>query len=451
MTLLPISIPRATDLERLYEEPLRFLARSRTSLGDMFVLRDGGPVFSRSEDCAGAVAVFGAANQRAVLSDIEVFGLPVSAAEHLSLPSSLVNLNRGLHSMRGPQHAEQQRLLLAVLSESVIEEQHAAVCAELETSLRRWRLGDTIALLPAMRLLAIQVSTPLLFGRAYEKRTTLAELLYSYFQVRREGTSQRSSLTESDRKELIGLGNSLDDALRRYIHWARAQAANSAEGLLTRLCRTAGNNLSDDELVAHCNVIFMSCNEPIAVSLTWTLLILSQLSDLRRELCDEVAQGNATKMQWVINEALRVLTPNALMVRVTTAPASLNGIELPERCELVLCPFLAHRDEERFPQPDEFRPQRWRGLKPSPFEYFPFGAGGHGCVGQRLAMYLLKTVLSRLLTHFDLVLDEDQEIDWRIHIMLMPVGDVMMRVADPNNPIGKRGKLLGPVAELVRF
>jgi cytochrome P450 len=307
-------------------------------------------------------------------------------------------------------------------------------------------------LLASMRELAIQISTQLLFGSAYVERSALASLLYSYFQMRREGTSQLSSLTESGRDELIALGESSDDALRRYIHWARGQTANAADGLLTRLCRTAGNKLSDDELVAHCNVLFMSSNEPIAVSLTWILLILSQLGDLRRELrCELEKAHDTTQLQWVINEALRVLTPNALMVRVTTAPASLNGIELPERCELVLCPFLAHREAERFPQPDVFLPQRWRGLKPSPFEYFPFGAGGHGCVGQRLAMYLLRTVLSRMLQRFDLVLDGDQEIDWHIHIMLMPLGEVLMRVEDPINPTEKAGKLLGPVAELVKL
>src|SRR5262249_28318199 len=162
--------------------------------------------------------------------------------------------------------------------------------------------------------------------------------------------------------ELIALGQSSDEALRRFIGWGRRQTATASNGLLTRLCRTAYNNLSDDELVAHCNVFFMSSNEPIAVSLMWILLILSQLPHLRRELRAE----RGTSLQWVINEVVRLLTPNAMMVRITTVRAKLDGVELPERCELVLCPFLAHRDPDRFPQPDRFLPQRWRDFKPSP-------------------------------------------------------------------------------------
>jgi cytochrome P450 len=459
LTLLPSSIPRAVDIQQLYQEPLSFLATVR-SMGDMVVLRDGGPIFSRAEDCAGALAVFGAGNHRAVFSDIEAFGLPVSAAEHLALPSTLINLNRGLHSMRGEQHANQQRLLLSVLSERSIEAQHHSVIAAFQEL--RIEAGQTIPLIASMRQLALHLSTQLLFGTVYGERAALASLLHSYFQLRREETSQLSSVNESARAELISLGTAADGALRRYLEWARTPTANSSDGLLTTLCKTAGHSTSTDELVAHCNVLFMSCNEPIAVSLTWILLALSQLPQLRRDLRDELDQravndlvladfSHLHLLQAVINETLRLLTPNALMSRVTTKPVSLNGILLPVRAELVLCPFLAHREAKRFPQPDKFRPERWHDLKPTPFEYFPFGAGGHGCVGQRLAMYLLKATLVWLIRRFDLVLAGDQEIDWRIHIMLMPSAEIEIRVDECDKTTSRPGRLLGPVAELVKL
>ncbi len=460
MTLLPTSIPRAEDIQQLYQEPLGFLATVRSTLGDMVVLRDGGPIFSRAEDCVGALAVFGAGNHRTVFSDIEAFGLPVSAAEHLALPSTLINLNRGLHSMRGEQHANQQRLLLSVLSERSIEAQHHSVVAALRGL--PIEAGQTIPLLASMRQLALHLSTQLLFGSAYDERATLASLLHSYFQLRREETSRLSSERESARADLISLGRAADGALRRYLEWARTPAASSSDGLLTTLCRATGNSMTDDELVAHCNVIFMSCNEPIAVSLTWILLVLSQLPQLRRDLRDELNQQaiddlvpaqfpHLYLLHAVINETLRLLTPNALMSRVTTQPVSLNGIQLPARAELVLCPFLAHREAKRFPQPDQFRPERWQDLKPSPFEYFPFGAGGHGCVGQRLAMYILKATLISLIRRFDLLLAGDQEVDWRIHIMLMPSAEIEIKVHECDKSTSEPGKLLGPVAELVRF
>lgn len=465
MSLLPISIPRVTEVRQFYDDPLSFLATSRSSLGDIFVIRDAEPIFSRALDCAGTVAVFGPAHHRAVLSDIDLFGMPVSAAEHHSLPRSLVNLNRGLHSMRGEQHARHQRLLMRVLGERSIEDQHAAVSAGLETFAQGWQFGQRIGLLGEMRRLALEVSTRLLFGDQYKESSQLALLLQTYFHCRRETTSLLNSTSETVREDLITLGTVLDHELRRHIRWCRRKVLSSLDGVLTGLANlefAPGKLLSEDETVAHSNVLFMSSTEPVAVALTWVLLILSQLPNLRRALRHELERAapedamprsselaRLTLLDSVINESMRLFPANALMVRVTTRPASLHGVQLPERCELVLCPFLAHRDAERFARPAEFLPSRWSGTKPSPFEYFPFGAGGHACVGRHLAMYLIKAALALLIRRYELVLADDQEIDWRIHIQFMPKNDPVMTVGAPGLSTLRAGKLLGPVADLI--
>jgi len=465
MSPLPISIPRATEVQQFYQEPLAFLARNRSSLGEIFVLRDDGPIFSRADDCNGAIAVFGPAHHQAVLSDIDLFGMPVSAAEHLSLPQNLVNLNHGLHSMRGEQHSQHQRLLMRVLGERGLEDQHEAITTGIETFIQGWRAGQSIGLLGEMRQLALQVSIRLLFGDHYAESSELALLLQTYFQFRREVAVPFSDVADDMRAELIALGTTLDQALRRHIKWCRRKGKASADGLLTRLASLefeSGGRVSEDELVAHSNVLFVSSNEPIAVSLTWILLILSQLPELRLELRRELAEassgeggpgaGNFARLPLldaVINESLRLLTPNALMVRVTTGPVLLCGVRLPERCEIVLCPFLAHRDADRFPRPKEFSLSRWSGARPSPFEYFPFGAGGHSCVGRYIASYMIKAALAFLMPRYELVLAEDQEIDWRIHIMFMPRNEPIMHVSAPGVSTLSGGKLLGPVADLI--
>ena len=464
MSQIPFSIPRTAAVGDLLEDPLGFLGRARSLFGDIFVIRDGGPIFSRAADCTGAIAVFGSAYHQAVLSDIDSFALPISAARRLSLPQTLVNLNCGLHSMRGEQHARHQRLLMHVLSEHATEDHNDAVRESIEAFLASWRYGQTISLLDEMRRLAAQVSTRLLFGDHFPESFELASLLQSYFHLRREASSPFATAAESLREDLIALGTSLDDALRRYARWRRKSHAPS-DGLLTRLALAgleSGDQLSDDELVAHSNVLFMSSTEPIAISLTWVLLVLSQLPALRRDLRNEldrtfradaaspdVLPPRSSLLGSVINETLRLLPPNALMVRVTTQATSLNALMLPERCELVLCPFLAHRDPERFPRPNEFMPSRWAETRPSPFEYFPFGAGGHSCVGRHLAMYLINSVLALLIPRYDLVLAGDQEIDWRVHIQFMPRNDPSMIIGLPADATTKFGKLFGPVGDLL--
>jgi cytochrome P450 len=463
---LPPAIPRVTQLQGFFDNPLTFLGRARSDLGDMFVLREGAPLFSRSPECTGVIAVFGAANHQAVLTDADFFALPVSAAQHLSLPDNLINLNRGLHSMRGEQHDQHQRLLLRVFSDSSVQDRHRAITSGLEKFIKRWKHGQKVGLLTEMRRLTLEVSTRYLFGERYEESAGLAALAEKFFHARREVTSTFNAPSEAALKGLVALGTSLDEAMRKQIRWSRQQKVTRSDGLLSKLaCLDVppGTEFSEDEMVAHGNVLFMSSNEPIAVALTWTLLTLSQLPELRQALRDELDQlspgtvpsisalSGFSLLDSVISESLRLLTPNAMMSRVTSRAGPLNGVPLPEDCEVVLCPLLAHRDSAVFTRPNEFLPSRWHGFRPSPFEYFPFGAGGHSCVGRSLALHVIKAALVMLQREHEIVLADDQEIDWQVHIIFMPASDPFMSVQAPATNDFKAGKLLGPVRDLIHL
>ena len=435
-------IPRAPDPERFLSEPLGFLARMRAELGDIFVLREDGPILSRTPDCSGVVAAFGAQHHRTVLGDIETFGMPPSAAKQLRFSERLTNLNRSLHSMHGAEHTAQKRLLMSALdtaSPGQLDAMAGAACHELAA---RWKAGATIRLLGEMRALTSRLASRVLFGEEYAGGEELAGLLSTYFHLRRDAASPASAANDDARDALFAAGDALDDALRSFVRSA------DGNGLVGKL---AESGLTEDEIVGHGNILFVSSTEPIAVALTWTLLILSQLPQLRRTLRTELATGSTghpSLLDSVIAESLRILPPNAIMVRVTARPVSLGGIELPARCEVILCPWVTHRDARLFPEPDAFRPSRWIDARPSPFEYLPFGGGGHLCVGRGLALGLMKAVLAFLMARYDLVLAGDQEIDWRVHIMLMPRNDPAFLIQAPD-AAEAGGALRGPLAALL--
>jgi cytochrome P450 len=467
--VLPVELPRAGDVDEFNGDILGFLARARAVLGDMFVVREGGPVFSRATGCPGAMAVFGVAGQRAVLSDIETFRLPVSAARQLSLPPRLVNLTCGLHTMRGEQHAAQKRVLSGLLGSGAAR--HAdAVLAALEAFTALWRPGAEIDLLESMRRLALSLSCAVLFGDRSGDGMAIASMADAYFQLRREVSAPWAAAGAAGREALVAVGRPLDESLRRYIRLRRREGGAAPQsGVLARLAcaRIASGELLDEAAVlGHANVLLVSSTEPIAVALTWILLVLSQLPDLRvrirRGVLDHTAgrlrrapgrSARADLLESVIAECLRLLPPNAMMTRVTARPARLHDVSLPEGCEIILCPFVAHRDPRTFPQPTRFLPSRWRDARPSPSAYLAFGAGGHSCVGRFLARDLIKTALTFLLERFELVLAGDQEIDWRLHIQLMPRTSPKMLIQRARAPRrydrGRAGRLLGPVGALL--
>ena len=460
---LPASIPRADPFEAFDADPLAFLAEARRAHGDVVALVEDRPVFSRAERCAGAIAVFGADNQRAVLSSMETFGMPVSVGERYRFPPPLANLNTGLFSMRGEKHRARQQLLVSLLHAWVLDDHHAALRAGCRAFLAGLRPGRPFHLLDEMRRFSLHVSSRLVFGSSPRGAVALGTQIQAYFQGRRAYATFRGAGGDEARAELLALGTAIDGAIRDRL--ARClRHGGPPRSLLARLAaQSAAHGLSEDELVAHGNILFTSGSEPVAVALTWTLLVLSQLPSIRRALRRELAgakTGGRTPgaaalralplLDAVVRESLRLLPPNAIMVRLTAAPATLTGHALPAGCEVLLCPFVSHRDPDRFPDPRSFSPGRWAQAKPTAFEYLPFGAGARYCVGQKLAADTLRLGLAVLLGRYDVVLDGDQDVDWIMNVNLMPANDpVMVLRAPAAGAIARGGRLGGPVAGLL--
>ena len=429
------NMPCAHDLQRLGAEPMACLDRWRRELGDLYRLDHPGPLLTRDEDCPGVVVVSGEAHQRAVLTDIERFVLPESAARTLGLPPALRTLNAGLHGMRGAGHEHHKQLLARMLAAVDAEAMRIAIAPAARAIAARLKAGA--GALVSMRALTLEASSRLLFGAA-GSATVGPERLMAYFQLRREAAAPGRVVDATTRTRLIALGEAVDAGLRGYRRQLRAAPGTGNEnGALAALA--LADDIDENAFVGHANVLFISCNEPVAVALTWTLLALSQLPGLQARLRAESIAGerrdgrSAASMpllESVLSESLRVLTPNALMVRVVREPVMLGGYRLPAGCEVLLCPFLSHRDPLLFPEPQRFSPSRWSGLRPSAYTYFPFGAGGHGCVGRALALRMLHTALSALLREGAVVLDGDADVDWRVQVMLMPTVDPMLRLCD---------------------
>ncbi|MFC5742369.1 cytochrome P450 [Dyella tabacisoli] len=461
--LLDRPIPVALDPQAISAEPMAYLQTWRQRLGDIYALDTPGPLLSQSPDCTGVIAVFGATYQQAVLADIERFVLPVSAAIRLELPPALRNLNAGLHSMRGEEHRRHKQLLSRVLSSAPVSATRDAAERAASRVYRQLRNQGNGGLLAHMRELTLQASSQLLFGDAMAATLAPGRLM-TYFQQRRAAAAPGMTIDSAARAMLIRIGLEVDADLRAYRRAVRAGGSCDGFGALAPLA--TDDALDEDAFVAHANILFISCNEPIAIALFWTLLALSQLPDLRMRLraeshaLDSTGHGGnelepaaAPLLDAVLKESLRVLTPNALMVRVTHQPVKLGTHRLPAGCEVLLSPFLSHRDPLRFSHPDRFSPSRWHGLSPSPYEYFPFGAGGHGCIGRVLAWRLIHSTLAALIRQGDMVLDGDAEVDWCVRIMLTPTQDPLVRVNDTDTTrlddyvVG--GRLSGGIAEII--
>lgn len=132
----------------------------------------------------------------------------------------------------------------------------------------------------------------------------------------------------------------------------------------------------------------------------------------------------------VCQETLRI-HPIALICtpRMVKDRVEMMGHEFTSETVLVPCIYLAHRRAETYPEPEQFRPERFLNQKFSPYEYFPFGGGYRGCIGAAFSMYEIKLVTAIILSRFELSLTDKRPVHpVRRRITIVPSGGVKMVV-----------------------
>lgn len=63
-----------------------------------------------------------------------------------------------------------------------------------------------------------------------------------------------------------------------------------------------------------------------------------------------------------------------------------DGFKVPKGVNAVIIPYALHRDPRFFPEPEEFRPERFLSENSSgrpPYAYIPFSAGARNCIGKK--------------------------------------------------------------------
>jgi cytochrome P450 len=185
-----------------------------------------------------------------------------------------------------------------------------------------------------------------------------------------------------------------------------------------------GEALTDVELRDELMTLLIAGHETTATSLAWALYWIHRLPPVQQRLLDELQQldGNLDPnvlfrlpyLNAVCSETLRIY-PVALLTfpRVTTSRVELTGVALEPGTAVAGCIYLAHRRKEVYPDPEEFKPDRFLERNYSPYEFLPFGGGIRRCIGMAFAQFEMKLVLSVILTRFSLARTDARSVRHR--------------------------------------
>ena len=171
----------------------------------------------------------------------------------------------------------------------------------------------------------------------------------------------------------------------------------------------------------------------------WCCVELARHPEFQREVIEEVddvygdggdlsftSLREMPVMEGFLNETLRLHPPLlTLMRQVVNEPFEYKGNTFDVGTNLVISPYVSHRLPEHFPEPERFDPHRER--PEHLFASIPFGGGKRKCVGNAFAFLQVKSILTALLSRYELSCVDPPES----YREVMP--SLILRPSDPCN------------------
>jgi cytochrome P450 len=246
--------------------------------------------------------------------------------------------------------------------------------------------------------------------------------------------------TPANRRLQSAVGE-LDRTMEGFIASGRSRQCPGGD-LLSRLLfaqHEDGTRMSDRQLRDEAMTLYLAGHETTALTLAWSWYLLSQNPNVENKLVSEWQHvlGGATptadhlhRLPYtaaVIAESMRLFPPVYVIGREATADLELGGFLVKRGYTVLMSQWVNHRDPKYFPEPEEFRPERWEnGLaKRIPkFAYYPFRGGQRICVGNTFALMETAIVLAAVGQRYRFTLDPDAVIGIKPQITLLPANGI---------------------------
>ena len=163
-------------------------------------------------------------------------------------------------------------------------------------------------------------------------------------------------------------------------------------------------------------------HETVASALTWTWKLLGQHPQELEQLRNDPARAQA-----VFDEALRLYPPAWVITRRTLEPFNVAGHDVPADSLVIVSPWLVHRHESIWHNPNQFDPNRFADGRVQ-LGYLPFGAGPRLCIGREMARLEGALIIDHIAKRWHLSPIHHSDVPIDASVTLRPQGGLPMRL-----------------------
>ncbi len=359
--------------------------------------------------------------------------------------------NHSLLMLDGERHERERKMLMPPFHGEKVKSYGEIICQVTEQVASTWQPQQPFLASKAMQEITLEVILHAVFGlsegeRYQEIKPLLANLLdmissplgasLVFFPVLQQDWGAWSPWGKFVRQR-----QQVYDLLQAEIDQRRSQPEIKGNDVLSLMLLARdedGQPMTDIELQDELMTMLAAGYDTTATALTWALYWIHKLPTVKEKLLQELdSQGNDTEplaiaslpyLTAVCNETLRIypVAPTAFP-RTSRISIEIAGQQFPPETCLVPCIYLVHHREDIYPEPKQFKPERFLERQFSTAEFIPFGGGNRRCLGYALAMLEMKLVLATIMSKYELTLaNQKPEKPSRRGVTLAPANGVKM-------------------------
>ena len=189
----------------------------------------------------------------------------------------------------------------------------------------------------------------------------------------------------------------------------------------------SGVAFTDEQLGDQVATMILAGHLTTATALFWSLYLLALDPLTQDQLAAEVEGATVNgaldieRLKFtraVVDETMRLYPPAFLIARAAAAADTIAGMAVRKNDIVLVAPWLLHRHEKLWRDPNAFIPARFMPPAPAPdrFAYLPFGVGARVCIGAHFALVEATLALARMIGAFRITLLDKEPV--------MPIGVV---------------------------
>jgi cytochrome P450 len=391
-------LPPAGQTLALWKAPFTYLEQCRHSYGSNFTVRATSRpplIFLSAPD--EIKAIFTASAEVLHPGEGGATVTPIVGESSFMLADEGEHLN-GRKVMLPPFHAK-------------VVQQHTELVTEItRREVDSWSLDIPIALHPRLRAMTLEIILRTIFGtsgrRADDCLYALRDRLLQMLSVTASAVFPEPLLRYGPGRRIwrrfLRERAEVDELVYALIEdrCREEDASGDLLGMLLAARNTDGSRMTPRQVRDNLMSIVLAGHETTASELAWAFQLLAHNPRVLNRLIDEIDEDAGEEyLAATIQEVLRHRPVFLFAIpRAVKQPIEIGGFTYRPPTQLLGCIYLVHHDPEIYPEPHEFRPERFLGgASPATYTWLPWGGGRKRCPGLHLATLEMKTVLRTVL------------------------------------------------------